>query len=713
MEKVKKVRPVLQMEATECGAASLAMILGYYGKTVTLEELRRECGVSRNGVNAKSIVRAARFHGLQTRALRVNLEGVKKLKMPAVLHWNMDHFLVLCGFSRKGAVLADPAYGMKTVSMEEFSGSFTGIAIELTPSENFQKDRGGKRAKDYVRNCTRAFLPDVFFFLILEMCALTGSIAVLFLNSVFIDKILIGGNVQNAVIILRVLLCAGLITAAAMALNEKIRCRISRQLNVSINSGFIQHLLRLPIEFFAQRSEGDLANRQSAGMQMGSAICRMLTPLPGYVLQIAVYLILTAVFDIYIALIGVLCAGVNIAAMILSSRRYEEKMRSYSRDMGALQGNVSRTVDIIETVKSCGAEDAVFERLMAAGTQAVNTRNEIDKTGVYTETLFSFLNAFGSGAVLIAGVFKILSGTMTVGILIAAQALVAAMLVPVGNAVSAGMEMQTLKSETTRTNDVMHYDEDDKFLAEGQKQEKPVDGDIELRDVSFGYGPLDPPMISGFHLTVRKGGSVAITGGSGSGKSTVAKIIAGLYREDGGTVTFHGTPREEIDHYYFYSKIAVVSQNIRLFEGTVMDNITMWDDSISYDDVVTAAKAACIHDVIIGRRGGYREPVTENGRNFSGGQRQRIEIARALVKKPSVLIMDEATSALDTDTEEQIMNNISRLGITRIIVAHRLSTIRDSDEILVMESGKILERGTHEELMTKNGAYCALVRSVG
>ena len=713
MKKVKKVRPVLQMEATECGAASLAMILGYYGKTVTLEELRRECGVSRNGVNAKSIVKAAGFHDLQPRALRVNLDGARKLRLPAILHWNMDHFLVLCGFSAKGAVLADPAYGMRTVSMEEFSGSFTGIAIEFEPSENFQKDRGGKGAKDYVRNCTKEFLPGLAFFLVLEVCALTGSAAALFLNSVFIDKILIGGNLQNAAIILRVLLCAGLITAAAMALNEKIRYRIGRQLNLSINSGFIQHLLKLPIEFFAQRSEGDLANRQNAGMQMGAAICRMLTPLPGYVLQMAVYLVLTAAFDVHIALIGVLCAGANVAAMILSSRRYEEKMRSYSRDMGVLQGDISRTVDIIETEKSCGAEDAVFARLMAAGTQAVNTRNEIDRTGVYTETLFAFLNAFGSGAVLITGVCKILSGTMTVGILIAAQALVAAMLVPVGNAVSAGMEMQTLKSETTRINDVMHYGEDDKFLAEDKKQERQIDGDIELCNVSFGYSPLDPPLVSGFQLTVRKGGSVAITGGSGSGKSTIAKIIAGLYRESGGIVTFQGTPREEIDHYYFYSKIAVVSQNIRLFEGTVMDNITMWDDSISYDDVVAAAKAACIHDVIIGRREGYREPVTENGRNFSGGQRQRIEIARALVKKPSVLIMDEATSALDTDTEEKIMSNISKLGITRIIVAHRLSTIRDSDEIIVMENGKIIERGTHEKLIEENGAYCALVRSVG
>ena len=713
MEKVKKIRPILQMEATECGAASLSMILGYYGKTVTLEELRRECGVSRNGVNAKSIVKAAQFHDLKPRAVRVGIESAKKLQTPAIIHWNMEHFLVLCGFNKKGAVLADPAYGLRTVSMEDFSKSFTGIAIELTPTENFQKDKGGKNANDYISSCIKEFLPCTFYFIIVELCALIGSAAVLFLNSVFIDKILIDGNTQNLKIVLQILICSGLITALSLVIDENIRYKTGKQLNVRINSGFIEHILKLPIEFFSQRSEGDLANRQNANMRMGGRLVMLLSPIPTYVIQVIVYLILITVFDVHIALIGMLCAAANIVSMIISSKKYEEKMTSYSRDMGALQGDISRTVDMIETVKSCGAEDAVFARLMAAGTQAINTKTVIDKTGVYTNSLFAFLNALGSGVVLIAGVWKILSGSMTAGILIAMQALVAAMLEPVGNAVNAGIEMQTLKGETARTNDVMHYDKDNKFLDDTVDQKSGIDGDIELKNVSFGYNPLDEPLIKNINLTIKKGGSIAITGESGGGKSTIAKIIAGLYREDEGVVTFNGNARSEINHYYFYSKTAVVSQNIRLFEGTVLDNITMWDDTVSYEDVVAAAKAACIHDDIISRKDGYREIVSENGKNFSGGQRQRIEIARALVKKPSIIIMDEATSALDTDTEEKVMNNIKALGITRIIVAHRLSTIMDSDEIIVMEQGDIVERGTHNELMDKDGAYCALVRSVG
>ncbi|MGN0107325.1 MAG: ATP-binding cassette domain-containing protein, partial [Hominilimicola sp.] len=329
----------------------------------------------------------------------------------------------------------------------------------------------------------------------------------------------------------------------------------------------------------------------------------------------------------------------------------------------------------------------------------------------YTSSLFTFLNAMGAGSILIFGVWKILSGSMTTGILIAAQSLAAAMLSPVGAMVNTGIEMQNLNGEKMRTNDVMNYGEDKKFLGEEITQEKDIVGDIELKNVSFGYNPVDEPFIQDFNLTLKKGKTVAITGESGSGKSTIAKIIAGIYCETGGSVTFNGALRNEINQNYFYSKMAMVSQDIRLFEGTVLDNITMWDDSISYENVVAAAKAACIHDDIISRSDGYRENVTENGKNFSSGQKQRIEIARALVKNPSLIIFDEATSALDTDTEARVMDNIKSLGITKIIVSHRLSAIMDSDEIIVMDGGKVAERGTHDELMKRQGKYYSLIRS--
>ena len=711
MGKVKRIRPVLQMEATECGAASLSMVLGYYGKTVTLEELRRECGVSRNGVNAKNIVKAARFHGLEARAVRVGLQGARQLQTPAILHWNMDHFLVLCGFDRKGAVLADPAHGLRRVSMEEFSRSFTGIALQFTPAPDFQRDRGGAAGRGHIRAVVGAFLPYAFYFILLELCALLGGAAVLFLNRVYIDKVLIGDNLPLLRPILGVLLCAGLIAAAAMALEESIRHRVGRRLNLRINATLFHHLLRLPMEFFAQRSSGDLANRQDASMRMGEGLARLLTPIPGYVMQVAAYLVLLAVFDLHVALIGVLCAALNVWAVVATAGRYEEQSRAYSRDLGVLQADVSRTVDTVETIKACGAEDAAFARLMSAGAQALNTRTAMERTGARADSLFSFLNALGAGVVLLAGVWKILAGQLTTGTLIALQALVAAMLAPLGDAVHAGLDLQTLKSETARTDDVMRYGEDDRFLRGGEDRSGEMDGDVALSDLRFGYAPLDPPLLEHFDLTIPRGGCVAITGGSGSGKSTVAKLLAGLYREDAGLVRFGQAPRGSIDRSVFYSKVALVSQEVRLFEGTVLDNITMWDDTIPYDAVVAAAKAACIHDDIVRRRDGYRERVSENGRNFSGGQRQRIALARALVKKPDILILDEATSALDADTEAQVMAGIAALGITRVVVAHRLSAIVDSDEILVMDHGKVVQRGTHETLARQDGPYGALIRS--
>lgn len=711
MTRRKRIRPILQMEATECGAASLAMILAYYGKTVTLEELRQECGVSRNGVTAGNLARAARYHGLTPRAVRVDIGSVKKLKTPAIIHWNMDHFLVLCGFTRKGIRLADPAYGLRTVSEEEFSRSFTGIAIELVPSEGFRRDSGDRDGGGYISVCLKKMIPYVAYFALAELCAIAAGISVIFLSSVFIDTVLIGTNTHNLAAVLQILLCAGLINTASIAFQENMRHRMGKQLNLHVNLGFIQHLLRLPVEFFAQRSEGDLTNRQSASMRIGGRLSVLLSPIPGCILQIAACFILVFLCDSRIALIGVLCAAANIAAMLAGAGKYDEKMRAYSRDAGVLQGNISRAIDMIETLKSCGAEDAMFSQLAASGTQTINMKTEIDRTGVYTSALFEFLDALGSGTVLVAGTWEILSGRMSVGLAVVAQALVAAMLAPIGKTVHAGIELQALRGDAARVNDIMNYGEDGKFLDDAAEQEKSLDGDIVCRDVSYSFGPLDEPFVRGFNLTIKKGGCVAITGGSGGGKSTIAKILAGLYCETGGVVTFGEAGRKELSHYYFYSKTAVVSQSVRLFEGSVLDNITMWDDSIPYDDVVAAAKAACIHEDIIRRKNGYREIVTENGKNFSGGQRQRIEIARALVKRPSILIMDEATSALDTDTEERVMRNIKALGITRIIVAHRLSAIMDSDEILVISDGRISERGTHGELMERRGEYYALVRS--
>ena len=712
MNRIKRVRAVLQMEVTECGAASLAMILGYYGCTLPLEQLRRECGVSRNGVNAKNIVLAAKMHGLEVTPVRAEPENFTDDDLPAIIHWNMDHFVVLCGFNRSGAVIADPESGVRSVCADEFSRSYTGIALLMKPGENFMKnDNGGFFRSGYLYSRLIELIPTAVYFMLNEFSMLIASMAVMVINSVYIDNVIIEENMKVLGFIIGVLLFCGTIRFMTLCLRQTLMWRVGKLLSARISTDFIDRLLRLPIDFFSGRSAGDLVSRQSANLDIGDGIAESFFPLPAYFMQILIYLGLLLFINSFIGAVAAFFGILNVLILFLTMKKYGEKTMLLSRDNGALESYVSRTIDMIETIKSFGAEDALFAKLIARGTAAVNTRVETDKIRILSESMFIFVNLLCSGTILVIGSINIISGSLGVGIFYTVQAIAAAMFTPIDSAVHAGLTSYTIVGDMERTDDIMRHGVDEMFAPPDAMGATDFSGDIELADVSFKYNTFDSPILSDINLIIKRGSMVALTGRSGCGKSTLTKIIAGIYKETGGRVLYNGIPRAEIDRAEFYRKTTAMSQTVRLFSGSVLDNITMWDDTISYDDVVKAAQTACIHDDIIARPRGYREIVSENGKNFSGGQRQRIELARALVKKPDLLILDEATSALDADIESKIIKNIQALGITVIVVAHRISTIMESDEIIVIDNGKIAERGRHEKLIAQNGIYSDLVRS--
>ena len=710
MKKGKKIRPILQMENMECAAACLGMILDYYGKKVPIEELRQECGVTKNGVNAAYLAKAAMHHGLEVKAFRVEPQQLKTANLPSIIHWNMDHFIVLCSFSKKGALVADPAVGLRTVSYEELNIYFTGIVLEFSPGESFEKGINTKKS-DYIRRCVNKVVKYYGVFLLMELCAVIAGISVMFINSAYIDNVLESRNTENLKIILFVLFFAGGISLFASILAAGIRIRLGKKLNMYINSGFITKMLKLPMAFYEQRNGGELAGRQSDAMSMGRNISDTLFVVCISIIRILVYAGLLCVLNVKIAVIGILASLVNAFVLLKSTKTRQHVTNQYLRDMGALEDDVSKTIGMIETIKSSGAEDAAFARLLAKGNRIMNNNVNLEKLTVVSDNLFTYLNYIGSAAVLMTGVWEILSGRITVGLLVSLGALTDALLSPLEMLAGIGRNAEEIKSQSDRIDDIMNYQSEKGFLPETEDGASVIEkGEVTLKDICFAYNPIDKNFIDNFNMTISPGESLAITGRSGSGKSTVARIIAGILSENAGKLIFDSHDKSDFHKYYFYTKVASVSQNIKLFEGSVFDNITMWDETIAYDKVVEAAKTACIHDDIIDRKNGYYEHVAEGGKNFSGGQRQRIEIARALVKEPKVLILDEATSAIDADTENKIIQNIKNSGITVIIIAHRLSTIRDCSCIVVMKSGRISESGTHQELLEKKGEYYDLVR---
>lgn len=710
MGKVVKVPQVMQMETVECGAASLTMILAYYGKWLPLEEVRTACGVSRDGSSAKSILGAARYYGLEAKGFRMSPEALEG-KQPAIIHWNFDHFVVFRGFDRQGrACLNDPGFGPVKYPMEEFKKHFTGVCLTFQPTEQFEKNGQKTSIRSYIKKNLKgsgeAFWLSFIFAL---MVAFVSLISPLF-TRIFLDEILSGKNADWAKWFF---MGMGALTAwefFVILLQSRYAKRVAGALALKSNKAYLRHLLRLPMSFFAMRHVGDLQQRMHLNETITHSLIEVLAPQVINICLLVLYLALMFSYSFWLTLIGILAAGINLAIVQYYATLRLNLIRSMQQSEGKYYSATVSCIDNMESIKAAGAETGFFKFWSGLWAHKFNINANADKQQTRMALLPVLANGIVNVAVLVLGAYLILQGELTVGMLLAFQGFMGSFLAPVNEVVNASQRIVEMRSQMERVEDVMKYPEDHREQ-KGDIQQGKLGGLLELKHITFGYSPLQPPLIEDFNLRVEPGRSVAFVGKSGCGKSTLAKLISGLYKPWSGEVLFDGRPIDTISNEELTNSVAVIDQNVVLFDDTIAQNIRMWDSTIEDFTVMMACNDAQIRNDIMSRPDGFNTKIVKGGQNFSGGQQQRIEMATALAKEPSILIMDEATSALDPKTEDEVMQNIRRLGPTQVIIAHRLSTIRDCDEIIVMDQGKVLQRGRHEELIAQEGCYQNLMKS--
>ena len=715
---VARVPVVMQLEALECGAACLCMILAYYDKWIPLEQVRKDCGVSRDGSNAANIMVAAENYGMEVNAYRYEPEDLRSDGVfPCIIHWNFNHFVVCDGFRGNKVYLNDPARGDYSVSLETFDESFTGICLQMVPGEKFEPSGSPKSTMSFIRERLAGARTALTFVLLSSVIGALIQIPNTGFSRVFLDRMLTGKEPSWYVPFLVGLGGLTVIQLVVAWIKAIYSLALRGKMAVTGSSSYMWKVLRLPMEFFSQRMAGDIQMRQNSNAQIASEVIDTIAPMAVNSVMMVFYLVVMIRYSWLLTLIGVISVLLQVLSANLISRKRINITRVMMRDNAKLASATTSAMEMIETIKASGAENGYFERW--AGYQAsVNTQNNrYQELNNYLGMIPQILTGLTNAAVLLLGIWLTIQGHFTAGMIMAFQGLLSSFMSPVFSLIGSSQRLQEMRTDIERIEDVMQYP-DDVMLQKisdpsdmGEKEFAKLSGSLSMRHVTFGYSPLDAPLIEDFNLELQPGQRVAFVGTSGCGKSTLAKLISGLYQPWNGEILMDGIPLRDIDRDVFTSSLAVVDQDIILFEDTIANNIRMWNNSVEDYEMILAARDAQIHEDIMRREGGYQYQIIEGGRDFSGGQRQRLEIARVLAQDPTMIIMDEATSALDARTEYDVVRSIKDRGITCIVIAHRLSTIRDSDEIIVMEHGKVVERGTHDQLMALDGAYKKLVTS--
>ncbi|WP_428032545.1 NHLP family bacteriocin export ABC transporter peptidase/permease/ATPase subunit [Ancylobacter sp.] len=708
----RRVPTILQMEAVECGAACLAMILAHYGRWVPLEDLRVACGVSRDGSKATNLLLAARSYGLEAKGWRTEPASIAEHRLPAILFWEFNHFVVLEGIGRNGVHLNDPASGPRTVSHAEFNRAFTGVMLVMEPGPAFQS--GGTRPRVWkpVLDLLRSSRGAVAFLAIAGIAALLPALFVPAATKIFVDDILVDHLDDWLRPLLLALAFAAILRGLLSWLEGYFLARLQWKLGLALGVALNWHLLRLPPRFFAQRYAGDVAARMQAAEQICALISQHFPTLFISGLAVGFYGWLMAIYDPVLASVGVALAALNALFARWMSSWQETAVRGLLREQSMMASVAINGIGAIETLKATAGEDDFFARWSGIQARLMNAVQALQVPTQLLNLVPAVLAAIATAAILGIGGLRVMDGLITIGTLAAFQTILAGFSGHVNALVLVTSSMRELRGNLERVSDVMRYPLDEKWTRDDMPGgPAALSGAVEVSGLTFGYNPHLPPLVEDFALNVAPGARLALVGRSGSGKSTIARMIVGLTEPWSGTIRFDGRPREAIAPALLAASLGFVDQNIVLMTGSVRQNLTLWDPTIGDDQIVRAARDADIHEVIAVRQGGYDGPIEEGAANWSGGQAQRLEIARALTRDPSIVVFDEATSALDPATEARILENLRRRGCSVILVTHRLSAIRESDEIVVVDQGKIVQRGTHEGLWAQDGLYAELIRA--
>lgn len=708
---------VLQLEALECGAAALSIVLRYYGCFVSLEELRQRCGVSRDGSKASNILKAARSYGLVAKGYKKEPAELRQMKLPCIIFWNFNHFVVLEGFDERRVYINDPACGRRWVTHDEFDQSFTGVVLTAQPGPDFVRSGEPENMYRLAFKHLTSDRPAIVFLMLAGLFMVIPGLVYPVLTSVFVDRVLLDGDRSWASAILFGFGLAAVLHVVLDWLQHWYLLRLQTKLVLLMASRFFWHLLRLPLTFFTQRAPGEIAWRLMLNDNIANVITGDLSRAAVNAILATFFFAVMMGFDVVLALTSLAVVCANLFIFQRFSKVTQESSLTMSISLGKLQGTAAGGLSVIETLRASAAESVCFGRFGGSLAQFIEAHQRVEILSLGYRQAPAFLMLLSEALILCFGGYRVVEGHLTIGMLVAFQALSVSFISPAMALAGLMNTVQGLRGDLQRVEDVLKYERDP--LAEEIPDFRPEDlaegpvklsGHLELCSVTFGYNPNDVPLLSDFSMVVAPGERIAIVGRSGCGKSTIAKLIAGLYAPTSGEILFDAKPRQAFSRVRLAGSVALVDQDITLFEGTFRDNLTMWDPSASETDLIDAAKDALIHDFIMSRPQGYDGSVGEGGRNMSGGQRQRLEIARALLTNPRILVLDEATSALDTATEEALEHNLRRRGCSCIVIAHRLSTVRECDRILVLDEGRLVEQGTHQELMAiRKGLYRSLL----